>query len=188
MPQLVNVFATKTENLQSISRILTVEEKPTSTNCDLTFLSTTVHISPQIKNKYSKFQIEACYYQYRYSESRFKFQLLGRELIFQKILDTLLSPYPSPYQPAKSPLKQTGLELKTQQRMTLNFSAASTSEITGFQQCWRWNLQLCDSVQAEQALYQLSYISRSIDFLFQKASTTTTFYISLQKRHKGCQV
>lgn len=61
MPQLVNMFATKTENLQSISRIHMVEEKPTSTSCDLTFQSTTMHISPQIKNKYSKFQIEACY-------------------------------------------------------------------------------------------------------------------------------
>lgn len=59
MPQLVNVFATETENLQSISRIHMVEEKPTSTNCALTFPSTMVHISPQIK--YSKFQIEDCY-------------------------------------------------------------------------------------------------------------------------------
>lgn len=61
MPQLVNVFATKTENLQSICSIHTVEEKPTCTSCDLTFPSTMVHISPQVKNKYSKFQIEACY-------------------------------------------------------------------------------------------------------------------------------
>lgn len=55
------MFATKTENLQSITRIHMVEEKSTSTSYDLTFQSITVHISPQIKNKYSKFQIKACY-------------------------------------------------------------------------------------------------------------------------------
>lgn len=36
---------------------------------------------------------------------------------------------------------------------------------------------------SKQALYQLSYISRPIDTPFQKASTTTTFCMSLYRGH-----